>query len=422
MEKSEQKKTEKKKAKRITGRTVTVCLLLIFIVYIGVSVIINSGGSIKTYIATNGEESESFTVDGYIFKEQTVITAPKDGYLECIADESGRVANGGTVAYIYESEVDTKTRNRISELETKIAKIENDNLTMAASENDALRLEQDIASEIKKIPVCVRDNDMSQIEEIRESLDRIMDAKRKISGEDSDGEATLKALKEEKAELESRNAVSKTEVTTPVSGSFTARVDGLEEQLGADKLSDICQSYLNELKSTEIEARTDSKVKKGDPIGKVVDTYTWYFAAEISEDIANTLSAGDSIRLKFLDSSDNIISGSVYSITDAKGGKAVLVIESSAYVDNLYAMSGAKVEIIRKTYEGLKIPAECVRVKADSKGVYIVSGNKVRFRNADVYYIDDDWAIVSKEEKNGIKLYDEVIVSGSNIYEGKVVR
>lgn len=414
-------KSERKKKKKLTGMTVLVCLLIVFVVYMGVSIVTNSGGSMKTYIARKGEATESFTVDGYIFKNQTVITSPKEGYLECAVSESGRVSKGGIVAYIYDDEVDAATRNRIREIDEKIAKLEGDKLSVTASENDAVRLEQDVAAETVKLAGYVRDNNMDGINEVRENLEGVVESKRKIAGLDDGDEETIKKLREEKAQLESRSNVSKTAVTTEVSGSFTARVDGLEEMLGEDKLQDISRSYLKALDDTKIRTEVSSKAAKGAPIGKVTDTYTWYFAAIIDSDTAESLKTGDGIRLKFLDSSDNIISGTVSAITDENDGEAVLTIKSSEYVDNLYSMSKARVEIIKATYEGIKIPAKSVRVNGDKKGVYIVYGKKVKFSEAEVYYIDDDWAVVSQGD-GGIKLYDEVIVSGSNIYEGKVVR
>ena len=101
---------------------------------------------------------------------------------------------------------------------------------------------------------------------------------------------------------------------------------------------------------------------------------------------------------------------------------AILVVKSAGYVDNLYSISTAKIDVIMRTHEGMKIPSKSIRAKDGEKGVYILSGNKIKFRGAKVHYMDDEWAIVSTEEKNSIKLYDSVIVSGSKIYEGRVVR
>ncbi len=415
-------KSEKKNKKRLTGKTVLVCLLAIFVVYMGVNFIINSGGSTITYIAREGTQAESFVVDGFIIKSQSIIKAPQDGYIECVADESERVSVGDTVAYIYENEIDNETKNRIKEIDEKVKKLEEDNRSMAASENDGIRLEKDVMSEVMLFASYVRDNDMESINGAKESLYDIVEEKKKISGNYSDNEETVKQLEKEKRELESKNNVEKTEIKSTVAGSFTARTDGLEEKLSEARLDDISQSYLESIQAVEKAEKESSKVAKGETVGKVVDTYTWYFAAITDKEITDTLKAGDSIRLKFLDSSDNIIDGTVSKITDETNGKAVLVIKSAGYVDNLYSMSSARVEVIKRTYEGIKIPSKAVRVKDGKKGVYIVSGNKVKFRNAEVYYIDDEWAIVSREEKNGIELYDDIVVSGSNIYEGKVVR
>lgn len=415
-------KSAKKKGKKLTGRSVLLCLFLVFAVYMGVNLVLNSGGSMTTYMAREGEISESFTIDGYIFKDQTVINSPKDGYLECITEESGRIGKGGIVAYIYDNEAPIKEKNRIKEIDKKIKELKEDDRSMSASENDSVRLEQDILKEVVKIFPYVRDKDIESIKTVRKNLDHIVEARQKISGEDRNNQEEINALEREKAELERKFNMSKTAVFAPVAGSFTARVDGYEDTLDDSKLKSITRSYLKEIKTNEKNKESGAKIKEGEAVGKIVDTYTWYLAAVVDKDIVETLSVGDSVRLKFLDSSDNMINGSVYNITDDSEKDAVLVIKSAGYVDNLYSMSEAKVEIVKSTYEGIKIPAKSIRVKDERKGVYILSGDKIKFRDAKIYYMDDEWAVISREEENGLKLYDSVVVSGSNIYEGKVVR
>ncbi len=416
------KKSEDKKVKKLTGKTVLICLFLILVFYISISFIINSGGSLTTYIAREGKVEESFIADGFIFKDQTVIKAPKDGYLECAVDEAGRVNKNGVVAYIYDNEVDATAKNRVAEIDEKIEAIQEDNRNISATENDAVRLEQDVLKAVSGLSVSVRDGNMKEINDARKTLDGVVESKRKISGDDPSGEDALKALQDEKDKLESKNDMNKTEVASSAAGSFTALTDGLESVLDDEKLENITQGYIEDIEIEEKEGSTGIKVKQGEAIGKIVDTYSWYFAAIIDKDTANTMKKGDAVQMKFLDSSDNTIDGNVYNITDEKGGRAVVVIKSSAYVDNLYSMSSAKVEVVRKSYEGIKIPAKSVRVKDGRKGVYVLSGKTAKFRDAKVYYIGEEWAVISREEKNGIKLYDEVVVNGSNIYEGKVVR
>ncbi len=416
------KKSSRKNKKKITGKTYLLCLFLIFIVYMGVNLMIHSGGSMTTYMAREGEMSESFMVDGYIFKDQTVINATTSGYIECVLGESGRVNKGGIVAYIYENEVPIQEKNRIKEIDEKIKDLKENDRSMSASENDSVRLEQDISKVVFEIPTFVRDADIAALNSARKNLDSIVNARGKISGTGKSNSKLIAELTAEKAALESKYDMSKAVIKTDVAGSFTARVDGLEAVLDDEKIESITQGYLKDIKLSKSEKSEDTFVESGNPIGKIVDTYTWYMAAVIDKDIADTLSVGDSIRLKFLDSSDNIINGSIYKITDEDDKKAVLIVKSSGYVDNLYSISFAKIDVIRKVHEGMKVPSKSVRVKDGKKGVYIVSGDKIKFRDAQVYYMDDEWAIISQEEKNGIKLYDDVVVSGSNIYEGKVVR
>ena len=47
---------------------------------------------------------------------------------------------------------------------------------------------------------------------------------------------------------------------------------------------------------------------------------------------------------------------------------------------------------------------------------------KIEFREIEILYSDDDYAVVKyePEKKDGIRLYDQIIVEGKDLYDGKV--
>ena len=51
--------------------------------------------------------------------------------------------------------------------------------------------------------------------------------------------------------------------------------------------------------------------------------------------------------------------------------------------------------------------------------MYVVRNSTVKFVEVDVLYADGGWTIV--RENKGIKIYDNVIVSGRNLFDGKVL-
>ena len=94
-------------------------------------------------------------------------------------------------------------------------------------------------------------------------------------------------------------------------------------------------------------------------------------------------------------------------------------------------------EIVIKQLEGITIPKKALRTVNGVEGVYILVGDVVRFRAVERIDEMDDHYIVSletnsvieigdedNEEERIIKplsLYDNVIVSGKDLFDGKII-
>ena len=91
----------------------------------------------------------------------------------------------------------------------------------------------------------------------------------------------------------------------------------------------------------------------------------------------------------------------------------------------LAAMRSGPMTVVSKEYSGLKIPRKALRVVDSKRGVYVVNGMQINFVPVNILYNNDDWVIISEKITDGvstIKLYDELIISGRNLYDNKVVR
>ena len=89
----------------------------------------------------------------------------------------------------------------------------------------------------------------------------------------------------------------------------------------------------------------------------------------------------------------------------------------------LASMRTGPMTVVKKEYSGLKIPKSALRVVNSKRGVYVLTGMQVKFVEVNVIYSDDDYMICEKqtEDEKVLRLYDEVIVKGKNLYDGKIV-
>ena len=130
---------------------------------------------------------------------------------------------------------------------------------------------------------------------------------------------------------------------------------------------------------------------------------------------------GHSVNLRFTDISDDIIEGTVYSISEPVNGKVALVIKSRSMFAGMYTSRVVNTEVIKNTYKGFKVSKSAVHIDGEGRYyVYINSEGTKRRRDVTILYADETYVIIKEDNaaENNILLYDEVIVSG-NVEEGE---
>ena len=79
--------------------------------------------------------------------------------------------------------------------------------------------------------------------------------------------------------------------------------------------------------------------------------------------------------------------------------------------------------MVKKEYDGLKVSKNALRVVDSKRGVYVLTGMQVKFVEVNVLFSNDSYMICEKQSADDsvLRLYDEVIVKGKNLYDGKII-
>ena len=86
--------------------------------------------------------------------------------------------------------------------------------------------------------------------------------------------------------------------------------------------------------------------------------------------------------------------------------------------------------VVMKNYSGFRVSSKALRVVKTNTpegekavtGVYVVNGVTAKFVPVNIIYSYDGYALCEKVSADGnLRLYDEVIVKGKNIYDGKII-
>ena len=415
--------TETKNKKSKKGFLLKAVFLFALLYFIVIAVMSFFDAPFTSTTAQKGSLEERITCDGYIFRDQTVVTSPQDGLLECEVDEEERVAQGEQIASVYQAGVDSAVNEQLKKLNEEIEELEKDTLQQDVYANDTVRIEQQIAAEIQDIPEYGCQNNLEGADEKKDAINDLIDKKRTVTGEKESDDVILERLKSEKAQLENSNNLTRTYLTAPKPGVFSSRIDGMEDALSVSRLEECDVAYLTELDNMTVAYQ--ESITAGGAACKIVNNSEWYFAAKIPQEEAERFSENESVGLRFFDITDTSVQGVVTDISAPSDGQAVLVIKSNDYVESVYSTSKANVEVIKNSYSGLKIPAQCIRVKENQNGVYVVRGDYAKFVTVDLLYSDNEWAIVRENSASGsssLKLYDEVIMKAEKLEDGKKLR
>ena len=132
--------------------------------------------------------------------------------------------------------------------------------------------------------------------------------------------------------------------------------------------------------------------------------------------LPDTLSCGDAVFRRF-----------AYAAPDGElcpaageGDKAVVVFTCNYMNSELATMRSAKMTAVLENYSGLGVNARAVRFVDGKKGVFVLTGNIINFVPVNVLYSKDNLCICEKQSTGlRLKLYDEIVIKGKNLYDGK---
>ena len=418
-------KNKKRKRRLIKSGWFFISAIILFLaVYLGVSFLLTYGSSITTVVVKKGTLEDLVSCEGYIFKNSELVISTEAGYIDCLKKDDEKVKKGEAVVSIYKNEVDANLKKEISDITEKISALEKSVKYKTSIGADENKSEQSIAEEIKKIGRLTDKRDIQEISQIKKNINSIL-LRRTNKIDDNADETELQRLRVKLSELKAKQNEQSYTIYAQNAGTFVSKVDGTEELMSLKELEQngITHKKMREISRFKPKTKVVTKVDVGEPVGKLVDNYKWVLVAEIPVSQSELLNVGDEIHMRFSDADEELISGTITGISGENSGNVIVKIKSNKYSKTVYRSYKSEVQLIRRTYSGIKVPQEALRVVDGKKGVYVLRGDLAKFIAVDIKYSDDNWVVVAESDSGGaLKLYDEVILKGRNLYNEKVVK
>ena len=370
---------------------------------------------VKTETAVFYSASDGLNITGLIIRSETLVTSSEGGVMHFVLEDGSRVAKDGVIANIYDSESASITLSKIDSVNTKIEDIEE-----MLSYNDLEAADLDMINakatqSLNNLIVSGASGNFGNMSELSDELLSALNRRQVAMGETTDFSAQLEQLKAEKNELSASLPAAKGTVKAAMSGYFVSKADGYETVLTCGNPESITPEFMSSVSAAELPDGV---------IGKIVSDYEWYIAAEISINKSLKYKEEDSLTIYTSVKSYPKLPVTVKKINISESSSSAVVVFSCNEMNSeLATMRSGPMTVVTKEYDGLRVPSSALRVVDSKRGVYVLTGMQVKFVEVNVLYKDDSYMICEKQtsDESVLRLYDEVIVKGKNLYDGKIV-
>lgn len=427
-----------KRARRRRFRLILVTVVIVYLIFRMIPTLYAS--NLKTITVEHGYIEISVKTDGIILRDEKVYKINGTGKVVYLADEGKKLGKGMKVAQIIRNSKNYDLEKEIEEIENRIKTLQENNISTEIFSEDLEKNENYIEDITEKIKQKVILGQYEEINNLKEELELRMNKQAYISGEKGYLGESLNQLKNRKEELIKQLDASKEIYYSDKTGILSYKIDGLEEIFSSSNISNLTVEDYKIIEKRQVNLRNNEAIKHGDPIFKICDNYYWYIMVKIDNECLDSLEEGNDVYIR-IGKEDKEYKANIYKIN--KGEQESLIIFRLddylyKFIDDRYV----NIDIIKKKYEGMKIPKTSIVEENGIKGVFIKDENGiVKFRPIKILGEDDEYVIIyegdkinpgnrgkievnvnSKMEKMyTINLFDNVIVHGDKVREGQII-
>ena len=411
----------------------TKCLLLAVtlgvLAYFGIQGLQYLGDPLTTTLAYNYQVEEGMDLSGYVVRREQVLADEASGLLRLQRSEGEKVGAGGTVALVYADQASLDRQREIDELSGRIEQLQFTQEASLGSEV-SLKLDAQIMRSLLDYRAELAAGRLDNAEEHKTELKSLVLKRDYTYSDTEDLSGQIAELQSQLKELKAQAASSVRAVKAPVSGVYSAVVDGYETVLTPGLLADMTPSQLNAVQADETLTSQTGKLILGD---------NWYYAVTMSADQAKALrDSGGTMTLRFAKGVEQDQTVTLYAVGPEEQGRVVVTFRGEYNMAQVTLLRRQSAQLIWRTVAGIRVPNEALRAAntkvdqegnrttVESLGVYCVVGMEARFKPVEVLYSGDGFVLVrstaaSDQESLRLRPGDEIIISAKDLYDGKVV-
>lgn len=428
----------------LATRIMLAAVFITVLIYFGVNLTAYFNDPYTTTAAYAFTGENAATVSGYVVRDEEALEGGGD-LVYSSRGEGERVSQGGTVALIYPTQQALNNANTLRELTSQMDQLLYARSLSAGSQASA-RLDEEISAALAGFRGAMADGSLSGAEESGQTLRTAVLRRSYAYFGDGGLDASISSLQAQIDSLSPSVEDGVTRISAPKAGLFSGLVDGYESVLNLENIMEM----------TPGEFRAVAPVKGGSSVGKMVYGSKWAFVTLMRSEDVKKIKEGDTITIRFQKGMDDDVSMKVSRISEADGGRRVVVFTSERYLQLTTLLRHQNAQIIFESYDGIRVPRGAVRVETqvmtdengepvlDSRGkprnqtvtcVYCLWGDTARQNPIKILWQEDEYILAAPDEEalsafsseraresRRLRPGDQVITAAAEIYDGKVVR
>ena len=159
----------------------------------------------------------------------------------------------------------------------------------------------------------------------------------------------------------------------------------------------------------------------------MIRSHIWYCAVVVNAADLERFQEGATVELDFGLAGTKPFDGEVHKILkDSAGARGVVLLRCDEMSEELSSLRTHKVDIGFRRITGYKLPSACIRYNKGERGVYVLETTIIRFKPVEILYENEQeqYVILSESygERAGLQRFDEVIIGGNGLEDGKIIK
>lgn len=408
-----------------------VILLAIFALfaYFTVQFAQNFSTAVSTQRAQRVTDTEFVYLDGYVFRNESVLAKDAGGICDYLVGDGERVGVHQPYAVFYSMDGQSKdkiteTQSMVNDLSDRIARLRS-GASMSGTVSSMAHVNETLSTSYYSYVDSVLKGDFLSADTHGDLVLGALVNYSVITGRDGVAESISSSLSKEKQDLLNGIGVSGETLVSEEGFYFFRNADGYEGIFNTDVLDTLTPQALNELAGRKAE-------KYGaEVIGRMIHSTRWCVALPANEATCLLFSVGFSYDITFSGEGNKTVSMMLENICLDENGDGYLLFSSRDLSAAGNFDRDQSVKIKMGTVSGYKVPSGALATVNGERGVYVLVGNVVHFKRVMIigeghgYYVvatyEDAQSEGSVSDTPYLNINDLIISSGNDLYDGKLI-